>query len=77
MCRLPQMLLTLACLLLLQVSAASAAPTVTDCKGALEPSIYNGCDGVSFVGCCDALGRQLWCQGDHLYCVDCNDGFPA
>ena len=59
------------------VPTASAFPTVESCKGALEPSKAGGCDGIGWEGCCDVTGRQFWCEGDDLYCVDCANGFPA
>ncbi len=67
-----------ACLVMTMGAPASGAvPVVPECKGALEPSVPDGCQGVGWVGCCDTFGRQLWCAGDDLYCLDCNDGFPA
>lgn len=53
------------------------APDVAECKGALEPSVVGGCQGVPSLGCCDVPGRNLWCQGGDLYCLDCTDGFQA
>ena len=58
-------------------SSAVAQPVVPECKGAVEPSVKNGCAGVADAGCCDIQGRALWCDGGDLYCLDCNDGFPA
>ncbi|MDP6944119.1 MAG: hypothetical protein QF464_08225, partial [Myxococcota bacterium] len=55
--------------------AALAAPEVPVCKGALEPSVAGGCEGVDYTGCCDVTGRALWCDQGDLYCLDCADGF--
>ena len=66
-----------ALLLLLLPATAAAAPTVTVCKGALVASVPGGCASVPSAGCCDPLGRNLWCQGNDLYCVDCADGFAS
>ena len=59
------------------VPAWGAAPVVPACKGALEPSAPGACQGVQDVGCCDALGRALWCAGGDLYCLDCEAGFAS
>ena len=69
-------LFSLLCTLIL-APGASAFPQVETCKGALEPSKVDGCDGVGWEGCCDVTGRQFWCEGGDLYCVDCANGFPA
>lgn len=61
-------------LLLLAPTAASALE-LSACKGPLEPSMPGGCTDIGEVGCCDLLGRSLYCQGGDLYCVDCTDGF--
>ena len=63
--------------LLLGGSDAGAAPAIAECKGALTPSVVGGCGAVTSTGCCDLLGRSLWCQGKDLYCVDCTQGFAA
>jgi hypothetical protein len=67
----------LALAMLLAAPGALAFPEISECKGALEPSKVNACDGVGWEGCCDVTGRQFWCEGDDLYCVDCANGFPA
>ncbi len=54
---------------------AQGVPGIGVCKGALEPSLVNGCAGITDVGCCDVQGRALWCEGNDLYCLDCGDGF--
>ena len=59
------------------VPVAHGFPVVDTCKGALEPSQIDGCEGVGWEGCCDVTGRQFWCEGGDLYCVDCANGFPA
>ena len=51
------------------------ALSIGDCKGALEPSVQGNCSGIDEVGCCDQVGRAIWCQNGNLYCVDCTDGF--
>ena len=66
------------CLLALSLGGqAHGFPEVAECKGALTPSLSNGCQGIGYVGCCDVVGRQFWCDDGDLYCVDCADGFPA
>ncbi len=59
----------------LSAPSAAALPEIVDCKGALEPSVVGGCDGVTLTGCCDATGRAVWCEGANLYCLDCAQGF--
>jgi len=51
------------------------AADVSECKGALVPSVPGGCGGVTSEGCCDAFGRVLYCKGNDLFCIDCTDGF--
>ena len=63
-------------LLLLLVSPA-AAVELAQCKGPLEPSLDGDCAGLDAAGCCDAVGRVLWCQGGDLYCIDCAGTFPS
>ena len=41
------------------------------CRGFDQPS-GTSCTGTSAVGCCDDLGRVVWCQDNSLYCFDCN-----
>ena len=67
--------LTLILALLTLASSALAAPDIAVCKGALEPSLEGGCEGIDYTGCCDLTGRAIWCDKGDLYCVDCADGF--
>ena len=46
--------------LFLAVVVLTGPPPIPECKGALEPSVKNGCAGVSSTGCCDTFGRNLW-----------------
>lgn len=47
------------------------------CYGSASP-ISSECGDVNYVGCCDAAGKTLWCEGAALYCVDCvGVGNPA
>lgn len=41
------------------------------CRGFDQPS-GTSCTGTNAVGCCDDLGRVVWCQDNALYCFDCN-----
>jgi len=61
--------------MLLWTPPPAAAVTVEECKGTGTPSAPNGCGDISNTGCCDALGRALWCDNGDLYCNDCTDGF--
>ena len=63
-------------LMLLLISPA-AAVELAKCNGPLEPSLDGDCAGLDAVGCCDAVGRVLWCQGGDLYCIDCAGTFPS
>jgi hypothetical protein len=51
------------------VSAPALAEYPDDCLGDGEVSAVD-CGDVSFEGCCDDLGRVIWCDGG-LYCIDC------
>ena len=64
-------------LLSLTVVCQAAVPAFDVCKGALEPSKEGHCGDVEWVGCCDVLGRALWCDGGSLYCLDCAESWPA
>jgi len=44
-----------------------------ECLGMGEPSAPD-CGGVVFEGCCDDLGRVLFCDGGALFCIDCSLG---
>ncbi len=41
-----------------------------ECLGPNEPS-SDDCMGLTYEGCCDDLGRVMWCDGDKLFCIDC------
>lgn len=41
-----------------------------DCNGPEVPS-GEECQALSFAGCCDAWGRNVWCQEGKLYCWNC------
>jgi hypothetical protein len=69
--------LTLILALLTLAPSALGAPDVSVCKGALEPSLVGGCEGIDYTGCCDLSGRAMWCDKGDLYCVDCADGFES
>jgi sugar lactone lactonase YvrE len=66
----------LAFLTVLFLSPPARAVEVPVCKGAIEPSVKGGCSGISFEGCCDTLGRVLWCEDNNLFCVDCAAKVP-
>jgi hypothetical protein len=51
-------------------SAPALAEYPDDCLGPNEPS-GSDCMGSTYEGCCDAVGRVIWCDGDQLYCIDC------
>ncbi len=67
-------LLLVGCLVVPLASQVCAAD-LSECKGALVPSVPGGCGAVTSEGCCDAFGRVLYCKGSDLYCIDCTDGF--
>jgi hypothetical protein len=47
-----------------------------ECLGPNEPSAV-GCDLVeSYEGCCDDMGRALWCDGGNTFCIDCAANNP-
>lgn len=56
--------------------SANATPPISECKGALIPTLEGGCSNVSSFGCCDAFGRVLWCQDNDLFCLDCAEQIP-
>ena len=42
-----------------------------DCVGPGGPSAV-GCDVIdTYEGCCDEIGRLVWCQDGDTYCIDC------
>ena len=61
--------LTAVCLLQLGTTGAYAAYPM-DCLGVGTPSGH-GCTDMGIEGCCDAWGRNVWCQSGDLYCLDC------
>ncbi|NUN16259.1 MAG: hypothetical protein HUU55_21740 [Myxococcales bacterium] len=62
--------------LVLAFSETDAAPVVLECKGPLLPSVVGGCSNVGNFGCCDVVGRLLWCDDNDLFCMDCGDNVP-
>ena len=45
---------------------------LAQCLGLDTPSA-EGCDFVeSYEGCCDDMGRVVWCDGGATYCIDCS-----
>ena len=52
------------------VNGACQAQGLTSCNG-LDTWSYSSCQGLDFIGCCDAWGRVLWCDNNKLYCIDC------
>lgn len=60
--------LVVLCTLLFSSPLQAAYPL--DCLGTLEPSGAN-CEALTFAGCCDAWGRNVWCQDGKLYCWNC------
>ncbi len=42
----------------------------SECKGTGEPS-GDDCEDLTYEGCCDELGRVLWCDLGKVYCIDC------
>ncbi len=40
-----------------------------------EPS-SDDCMGLTYEGCCDDLGRVLWCDNGMLFCIDCGAANP-
>jgi len=73
--RFPALLLALP--LLFAPASSAGAVELTGCAGPLEPSLTGTCGGVDEVGCCDSMGRVLWCQDGDLYCIDCAVTFPV
>ena len=71
----PLSLLSIPLTVFVLLSPSHAFAAVTECKGAQEPSVENGCGTIGSEGCCDAWGRVQWCQGGDLYCNDCTNGF--
>jgi sugar lactone lactonase YvrE len=57
------------------LSTPVSALEISECKGALEPSVPGDCSGITYEGCCDLMGRVLYCKKNNLYCIDCADGF--
>jgi len=51
-------------------------PVVVQCLGLDNPS-GSDCQGVSFEGCCGSDGRLYWCDGENLFCIDCNNSETA
>ncbi len=45
------------------------------CLGPNEPS-SDDCMGLTYEGCCDDLGRVLWCDNGMLFCIDCGAANP-
>jgi len=41
------------------------------CVGPSEPSASSCPVALTMEGCCDELGRVIWCDGGMLYCIDC------
>ncbi|MBM4396792.1 MAG: SMP-30/gluconolactonase/LRE family protein [Deltaproteobacteria bacterium] len=75
--RIPVPLLSAVTTLVVAAPPSLAADLVVECRGAVVPSAPGACAGVDEAGCCDALGRVLWCDGADLYCVDCASLFPS
>jgi len=46
------------------------------CLGPNTPSA-NTCGNVSDIGCCDELGRVLYCMNGALYCINCTQSNPS
>jgi hypothetical protein len=68
-----RLLLTLAALLLMATPALAEYPD--DCLGVDGPS-GTDCADITDIGCCDDLGRVIWCEGGELYCIDCPELGP-
>jgi hypothetical protein len=48
-----------------------------ECLGPNEPSADSCPDGMTYEGCCDDLGRALWCDQGKLFCIDCGASNPS
>ena len=64
---------------LLAVAGPALADYPDDCVGTLGPSAPD-CSmfpEIGYIGCCDDLGRSVWCDGGVLYCIDCAELNPS
>ncbi len=68
-------MLVFATLVLLSTSAV--ALDITECKGPLTPSAIGACSDIGPKGCCDGVGRLLYCKNNDVYCIPCASKFPA
>jgi len=62
-----------AALVVLMAPALGLADYPEECVGNSAPSASD-CDqigDVGLIGCCDDLGRTVWCDDGELYCIDC------
>jgi uncharacterized protein (TIGR03382 family) len=48
----------------------------SECLGSSIPSSEE-CMDLTYEGCCDELGRVLWCDNGKLYCIDCPNLGPS
>jgi len=55
---------------LLLFAGVAYADYPDDCNGPQDPSAAD-CGDVSDVGCCDPLGRVVYCLDGALMCIDC------
>ena len=60
---------------LLFMATPAYADYPDDCLGNAEPSSAD-CGDINDIGCCDALGRVVYCMEGALYCIDCAGGGP-
>jgi len=57
------------------MAAPALAEYPDDCLGLDEASGID-CMDLTDIGCCDDVGRVVWCESGQLYCLDCANGGP-